>query len=118
MKLWVLDTNAVVSAFLTPAGTSAHLLRAVSDGQIKLAYDQRILAEYREVLNRPSLRISPSVIAIFLASMRSRKMAGPMPPSSNCCPHRWVCHRNQWSLKAAKLHATSASAFTGWLWPQ
>lgn len=48
----VLDTNAVVSALITPFGNAARIFDMVISGDLKLLYDDRILAEYREVLLR------------------------------------------------------------------
>jgi predicted nucleic acid-binding protein len=46
----VLDTNVLVSGLLTPHSPAAMLLRLIAQGSIRLAFDQRILAEYREVV--------------------------------------------------------------------
>ncbi len=48
----VLDTNVVVSALITPFGNAARILDMVIGGDLKLLYDDRILAEYREMLFR------------------------------------------------------------------
>ena len=52
MKI-VLDTNVLVSALLKPSSKSAAILRLIINGKLQLAFDTRILAEYREVLQRP-----------------------------------------------------------------
>lgn len=49
----VLDTNILVSAFWTPNGKAAYVVRQIIDGKINLCCDSRILSEYREVLLRP-----------------------------------------------------------------
>jgi predicted nucleic acid-binding protein len=46
----VLDTNVLVSGILKPLSKSADILRLIADGMIQLAYDFRLLSEYREVL--------------------------------------------------------------------
>jgi putative PIN family toxin of toxin-antitoxin system len=51
--LIVLDTNILVSALLSPFGAPARVLDLVLIGDVQLAYDDRILSEYREVLARP-----------------------------------------------------------------
>ena len=48
----VLDTNVLVSGLLTPHSASATLVRLVAQGSLRLAFDERILAEYGEVLKR------------------------------------------------------------------
>lgn len=79
MKLWVLDTNVVVSGLLNPHGPSARVLDAVLDGRIKLVYDTRILAEYRDVLHRPRLKLKPETVSAFLAGLHSQMMVTPSP---------------------------------------
>lgn len=58
MKAWVLDTNVVVSGFLNPDGASARLLAAFFNRRLRLAYDNRMLAEYAEVLARPEFGLN------------------------------------------------------------
>jgi putative PIN family toxin of toxin-antitoxin system len=49
----VLDTNVLVSALLSPFGPPARVLDLILTGEIQLAYDDRLLVEYRQVLARP-----------------------------------------------------------------
>jgi putative PIN family toxin of toxin-antitoxin system len=63
----VLDTNVLVSALLSPFGPPGRLLDLVLIGEIQLALDDRLLAEYREVLSRPRFRFAPSDVAALLA---------------------------------------------------
>ena len=49
----VLDTNILVSAFWTPNGKAAYVVKQIIDGKINLCCDSRIISEYREVLFRP-----------------------------------------------------------------
>lgn len=53
----VLDTNVLVSAFLNPDGTPAHILRQVVNGNLLLCYDSRLIAEYERVLSRLKFKI-------------------------------------------------------------
>jgi len=55
---WVLDTNVIVSAALSPAGICAELVRMATDGKFTLAWDNCILREYRDVLQRPKFKIA------------------------------------------------------------
>jgi len=77
MKCWVIDTNVVVSGLLTPQGPSARVLDAMLDGQVKLVYDARILAEYRDVLHRPRLKVKPQSVMRFLDSLHSQMLISP-----------------------------------------
>jgi len=74
MKHWVIDTNVVVSGLLVDRGYPAQLINAVADGEVKIVYDARIFSEYREVLNRSRLQITPTKIAHFLALLRSQEL--------------------------------------------
>ena len=65
----VLDTNVVVLGILKPYGKAAVILRLVADGGIELAYDLRILSEYRDVLRRPKFSFSKETIEAFLAQV-------------------------------------------------
>jgi putative PIN family toxin of toxin-antitoxin system len=62
----VLDTNVLVSALLSPSGTPARVLALVLSGAVTLIHDDRILAEYREVLARPRLAIPPAEAELVL----------------------------------------------------
>jgi len=77
MKLWVLDTNVVLSGLMTPDGICGQVLKAVKSGNLKMAYDIRILAEYRDVLSRPHFCVSPQKIANFLSDLRNQKLIAP-----------------------------------------
>ncbi len=77
MRLWVIDTNVVVSGLLVPQGPSARVLDAMTDGRIKLVHDARILAEYRDVLRRPRLKLRPAMIAAFLDALVGQMLVTP-----------------------------------------
>jgi len=59
----VLDTNVLVSAFLNPTGAPALVLTLILAGELKLLVDERILAEYAEVLARPRFALDPVDVA-------------------------------------------------------
>ena len=56
----VLDTNVLVSSLLNPNGSPGKILDLIIGGQIQVAYDDRILGEYEDVLAGPELHIRPS----------------------------------------------------------
>jgi putative PIN family toxin of toxin-antitoxin system len=62
----VLDTNILISGLLRPHSKPAAILRLVAAGALRVAYDERILAEYREVLARPKFSFSSDQIQSFL----------------------------------------------------
>lgn len=67
----VLDTNVVVSALISPFGPPARVLDLAQTGDVTLAYDDRIMAEYRDVLNRPRFGFDQDDVAFLLAFVRA-----------------------------------------------
>jgi putative PIN family toxin of toxin-antitoxin system len=65
MKI-VLDTNVFVSGLLTPFGPGGEIVRMVFSGELTLCIDARILAEYKDVLNRPKFKFNKDPIGILL----------------------------------------------------
>jgi len=68
----VLDTNIVVSAALKPAGLQRTVLLLALTRPARLYVSPPILAEYREVLSRPELRIRKALCRQFLDLLRNR----------------------------------------------
>lgn len=62
MLLIVLDTNVLVSGMLNVKGSPGKVLDLVLTNQIQIAYDNRILGEYEEVLTRPELRLDQNKV--------------------------------------------------------
>lgn len=54
----MLDTNVLVSGLLSHRAAPGQIVGLVTAGEIEFACDQRILAEYRDVLARPELQIN------------------------------------------------------------
>ena len=77
MKQWVIDTNVIVSGLITPSGSSAQILDAVLNGQVKLVYDSRILKEYRDVLSRHRLKLPAMKIQALLVGMHRQLLVSP-----------------------------------------
>ena len=69
MRCWVIDTNVVVSGLLSANGPCVRILEAIMEGRVKLVYDARILAEYRDVLCRPRLKLKPAQVLHFLEAL-------------------------------------------------
>lgn len=68
----VLDTNAVVSAVLKPEGLQRTVLLIAVSKPARLYASQAILAEYREVLRRPELRIRKGLQSRLMALIENR----------------------------------------------
>jgi putative PIN family toxin of toxin-antitoxin system len=56
MTRLVLDTNVLVSGMINAFGSPGRILDLVREGNAELVVDDRILAEYTDVLNRPKFR--------------------------------------------------------------
>ena len=76
---WVLDTNVVVSGLLCAHGHPAGLLDALLDDRLRLAFDDRIEAEYREVLARPRLAIPAERREAFLMLLTIQQAVSARP---------------------------------------
>lgn len=58
----VLDTNVLVSGLLSPFQAPGRILDLVLAGEFTPVFDDRILAEYREVLTRPKFTFDKSAV--------------------------------------------------------
>ena len=77
--LWVLDTNVLVSGLLSPSGPPGRLVDVVLGRRLRLALDDRIEIEYREVLARPRLGIEPVRREAFLAILQFQEHVIALP---------------------------------------
>ncbi len=76
---WVLDTNVLVAALLSPNGPPGRLLDAVLQGSLQLALDDRIEAEYRAVLLRKKFGFEPQIIHALLVGFAFQKKISAPP---------------------------------------
>jgi uncharacterized protein len=63
----VLDTNVIVSGLLNGAGKPGKIIDLALDNRFQLAYDDRILGEYEDVLARPELHFRPARVRAIIA---------------------------------------------------
>jgi len=77
----VLDTNVVVSGLLSAFGPPAQIVDLVSAGDLGLVVDDRILAEYEDVLRRPELGLDRWDVGDFLMLVEMAEMCigAPLP---------------------------------------
>jgi len=68
----VLDTNIIVSALLQPFGPPAQVFVLTIGGAVQLCMSGAIYAEYEEVIRRPRFRLTESVIAGILQTIRDK----------------------------------------------
>jgi predicted nucleic acid-binding protein len=67
----VIDTNVVVSGFLSPDGPPGRIVEWLRAGIVQAVLDDRVAAEYAGVLARPRFGLPPSEVNIVLAAIRS-----------------------------------------------
>ena len=68
MKI-VLDTNIIVSGLLKSQGNPAQVLTLALAGAVQVCHDERILAEYAEVLVRPRFKFDPKRVREVLTKL-------------------------------------------------
>jgi len=64
---WVIDTNILVSALISPNGAPACLFAAIEAGKLTPVYSREILDEYEIVIFRPHFRFPLSALHRLLA---------------------------------------------------
>jgi putative PIN family toxin of toxin-antitoxin system len=77
----VLDTNVLVAGLLNPFGPPGRILELILSGEIQMACDDRLLAEYRDVLTRDKFGFDLVEIAGLLTDIEAdcqRVMAAPL----------------------------------------
>lgn len=72
MNRAVFDTNVIVSGFLSPAGPPGRIVEWLRSGAVQAVLDDRIAAEYAEVLARPVFQLPAAEVDIVLAAIRAR----------------------------------------------
>ena len=65
MKI-VLDTNVIVSALLIPLSIPGEILFKVFERKLILVYDNRILLEYIDVLNREKFKLDKALVNLII----------------------------------------------------
>lgn len=76
----VLDTNVLVSGLLSPHRTTDRVVDLVLAGQLVLLADDRILAEYAEVLGRPKFGFRAEDVMDVLNYLRATAERVTAPP--------------------------------------
>lgn len=67
----VLDTNVLVSGLLNPHGAPGRIVDLLLVGRLTALYDDRMLAEYREVLARPEFGFDERDVLVLLSYLWS-----------------------------------------------
>lgn len=81
----VLDPNVLVSALITPEGTSAQLLAELRDGAFELVTSSLLLTELADVLRREKFRryVTPDEATAFVTLIRSESTVATDPKASS-----------------------------------
>jgi putative PIN family toxin of toxin-antitoxin system len=74
----VIDTNVIVSSFLSPQSIASRILDLWKENAFELLVSEAIIEEYQRVLAYPKFRITPDEIARFVK--RLRKNTHLIPP--------------------------------------
>src|ERR1035441_6931456 len=72
MNRAVFDTNVIVSGFLSPAGPPGRIVEWLRSGAVQAVLDDRIAAEYADVLARPAFQLPAVEVDIVLAAIRGK----------------------------------------------
>jgi len=78
----VFDTNVVVAGFLSPSGPPGRIVDWLRAGSVVAVLDERIFAEYAEVLVRPAFGLRPADVDDVLAAIRSHAAWADVGPHS------------------------------------
>jgi predicted nucleic acid-binding protein len=72
MNRAVFDTNVLVAGFLSPDGPPGRIVDWLRAGSVVAVLDDRILAEYAEVLVRPAFCLPAGDVNVALDAIRAR----------------------------------------------
>jgi len=78
-SLWVLDTNVLVSGLISAKGPLGRLIDAVLARRLQIAFDDRILQEYKAVLARPKFQFKPADVTAFWEILPFQRHLVAMP---------------------------------------
>jgi uncharacterized protein len=79
-RLAVFDTNVLVSGLLSPHGAPGRIVEWLRAGAMRAGLDDRIAAEYDEVLNRPELGLPRHEVRIVLRRVLSLAVQADVLP--------------------------------------
>jgi len=68
----VFDTNVLVSGFLSPHGAPGQIVEWLRSGAVRAGLDDRIIAEYEEVRQRPEFTLPRHEVLIVLRRIQSQ----------------------------------------------
>jgi putative PIN family toxin of toxin-antitoxin system len=104
----VLDTNVLVSGLLSPSGPPGRLVDVLVARRLRLALDDRVELEYRDVLARPKLGIEPVRREAFLAILQFQDHLTALP-----WPHRTLPDEDDVIFLEVALQTSARVVVTG-----
>lgn len=78
-SLWVLDTNVLVTGLISAKGPPGRLIDAVLARRLQIAFDDRILEEYKAVLASPKFQFKPADVTAFWEILPFQRHLVAMP---------------------------------------
>ncbi len=79
-KIYVLDTNVLVSGLLSPHGAPAKILNLIINGNIIIVLDARIFDEYSDVLHRKKFSFPDDAVNEIISFIRKEGVfISPVP---------------------------------------
>jgi len=76
----VLDTNILVSGLISSAGSPGRVVDLLLGGELYTFHDDRILAEYREVLSRDKFPFRPQTVTALIDAIMVAGDSVSAPP--------------------------------------
>ncbi len=104
MERVVLDTNVLVSALLNSFGAPGRVLDLVLAGELIVVHDDRVLAEWRQVLHREKFGFSAGDVEVLLGFVEGEGISvNPSPlgiklPDQDDLPFLEVAHAAEATL--------------------
>ena len=108
LPVWVVDTNVLVSGLLSPFGPPGRIVDLLQAGGLRLAADDRIEAEYRDVLARSKFGIDRARRDAFLAILQFQEHVVALPWA-----HRPPPDEDDVMFLEVALHTSARTLVTG-----
>ena len=106
--VWVVDTNVLVSGLLSPFGPPGRTVDALQARRLRLALDDRIEAEYRDVVARPRLGVARFRQEAFLATLQFQQHVTATPWT-----YRWPPDEDDTMFLEVALQTSALAVVTG-----
>ncbi|MCL2016220.1 MAG: putative toxin-antitoxin system toxin component, PIN family [Defluviitaleaceae bacterium] len=107
----VMDTNVIVSAFISPNGNPAKILTMFTKSQVQAFYNAEILKEYETVIKRPHFKFSEEKIRKFFQDIeilgfycQPQKSTIPLPDETDRCFYDVAKTCNAWLITGNGKH--------------